>query len=209
MRFLEWGHTEYYHPMLLCHVPDGAQRALDIGCGAGMFARALARRVASVEGIDVSEDALRLARERSLGIDNVRFRRADLLTDDIDEGTYDFVSCLMCIHHTPFEPALQRLASAVRPDGVLAVLGVGRMDLVDLPRALAVLPLDIAMGVRFKIAKLVGRPTLAGAGPEAPIAEPTMRWTEVRDASGALLPGRTFKRHVFYRYSLIYRAPDE
>ncbi len=205
MRYMEWGHTEYYHPMLLKLVPVGAARALDMGCGTGLFARALSSRVASIDAIDTSDEALSLARKRSRRVPNVTYRRADLLADDIEPGGYDFVSCLMCIHHMPFEPALERLATAVRPGGVLAILGLGQLTPADLPVAMGILPLDVAMGVRFKIAKAMGRPSLAGIGPEAPIADPTMRVHEIRTKALAALPGSTFKRHVFYRYSLVYR----
>lgn len=207
MRFMEWDHTGYYHPLLLRHVPPGAERALDVGCGTGLFARKLAERVARVEGVDVSSDVLELARERSGHIGNLSFRRADLLTDELERGAYDFVSCLMCIHHVPFELGLRRLAAALRPGGVLAVLGLGRLELRGLPLATATVPLDMAMGLRFKAARALGRPSLAanGGGPEFPVRDPTMPWREIRRAAASVLPGSTYKRHVFYRYSLVYR----
>jgi SAM-dependent methyltransferase len=209
MRVLGWDHTGYYHPMLLRHVPTGAERALDVGCGTGQFARLLAERVKHVDAVDVSDDVLALARERSAHVHNLHLRTADITTDDIGREAYDFVSCLMCIHHVPFEPALEKLAAAVRPGGVLAVLGLGRLDPIDLPLALGILPLDIVMGIRFKAAKALGRPTLTGsrAAPEFPVEDATMRLSEVREASAALLPSATFTRHVFYRYSLVYRRP--
>lgn len=206
MRFMEWGHTEYYHPLLLRHVPEGAERALDVGCGTGLFARKLAGRVATVDAIDVSDDALSLARRRSIDVPNVRFRKADFLRADIEPKAYDYMSCLMCIHHMPFEPALERMVAALRPGGVLAVLGLGQLSGAELPRALATIPLDMAMGIRFKVAKVLGRPTLAGVGPEAPVMNPRMRWREIRSTAASILPGSSYKRHVFYRYSLIYRA---
>jgi SAM-dependent methyltransferase len=206
MRFMEWGHTEYYHPFLLRNVPEGARRALDVGCGTGLFARRLADRVAHVDAIDISDEALSLARRRSIDVPNVRFRLADLLDSDIEPKSYDYVSCLMCIHHMPFEPAIQRMASLLRPGGVLAILGLGQLTVGELPRAFATLPLDMAMGIRFKVAKALGRPSLAGVGPEAPVMNPRMRWGEIRRATATVLPGSSYKRHIFYRYSLIYRA---
>ncbi len=185
-------------------VPDRAERALDVGCGTGRFARELASRVEHVDAIDASDDALALARERSVGIANLTFAKADLLDAAIEEGAYDFVSCLMCIHHMPFQPAIERMVAALRPGGVLAILGLGRLDLRELPRALAILPLDMAMGMRFKLARAVGRPSLAGVGPEAPVMNPTMSWAEIREEAARLLPQSTFRRHVFFRYSLVY-----
>jgi hypothetical protein len=89
------------------------------------------------------------------------------------------------------------------------VLGLGKLDPIDLPLALAILPLDMFMGIRYRAARALGRRNLAGtgSGAEFPIKDPTMRWSEVREASAALLPSATFTRHVFYRYSLVYRRP--
>lgn len=69
-----------------------ARRVVDVGTGSGVIALTLAKAFpeAEVEGVDVSEDALSLARENAnrLGLaDRVRFTRSDLLTavtGDID-----------------------------------------------------------------------------------------------------------------------------
>src|SRR5262245_38780507 len=43
------------------HVPLAGKRVLDVGCGGGILAEAMARRGAQVSGIDLSEKALRVA----------------------------------------------------------------------------------------------------------------------------------------------------
>lgn len=55
------------------------RRALDIGCGAGELALALARRHSGAEvvGLDISEDLIAVARERSGYLGNVFFQQAD------------------------------------------------------------------------------------------------------------------------------------
>ena len=53
---------------LLAHVPAGA-RVLDVGCGEGHFAAALARVEAEVVGIDVAAEPLRRARLRHPELD--------------------------------------------------------------------------------------------------------------------------------------------
>ncbi len=47
-----FNHNDAYHQYLLRHVPPGCDRALDVGCGAGLLARRLAKRVRSVDAID-------------------------------------------------------------------------------------------------------------------------------------------------------------
>jgi len=53
---------------LLAHVPAGT-RVLDVGCGEGRFAAALARAEAEVVGIDVAAEPLRRARLRHPQLD--------------------------------------------------------------------------------------------------------------------------------------------
>ena len=65
MRLTDWDHNAWYRRLLLTQVSAGAERVLEVGCGAGSLARALAGRVPLVEGIDRSpvmiEEARRLA----------------------------------------------------------------------------------------------------------------------------------------------------
>lgn len=56
------------------------ERAVDVGCGCGDSALALAQRGVAVWGIDVSEPMLALARSRAAGLDNVAFSRIDAAT---------------------------------------------------------------------------------------------------------------------------------
>lgn len=60
--------------------PRQGQRAVDVGCGCGDTALALARQGAAVWGIDISEPMLALARSRSGDVPNVAFSRVDAAT---------------------------------------------------------------------------------------------------------------------------------
>jgi 2-polyprenyl-3-methyl-5-hydroxy-6-metoxy-1,4-benzoquinol methylase len=48
-----WNHNSHYHDYLLRRIPTKIDRALDIGCGLGLFARKLAQRAEVVDAIDV------------------------------------------------------------------------------------------------------------------------------------------------------------
>nr|AQQ74630.1 hypothetical protein [uncultured bacterium] len=74
----------------------GARRVLDVGCGAGGTTLALTRRLGSgarVEGIDLSEPLIALARQRASreGLD-VAFTCADAQTHDFPAGAFDLVA---------------------------------------------------------------------------------------------------------------------
>lgn len=101
-------------------------RCLDVGCGGGDVAMALARMVGphgDVLGVDIDEVKLALARHEAAdaGVRNVEYRHAGVeeLTAD---GAYDVAYARFLLSHLP-DPAtaLGRLAGAVRPGGVVAV----------------------------------------------------------------------------------------
>jgi ubiquinone/menaquinone biosynthesis C-methylase UbiE len=75
------------------------KRALDIGCGAGREAIFLAEAGYEVIGVDISEEGIRIAKERShekgLPID---WRVGDALDIPVDSNSIDFANDRGCFH---------------------------------------------------------------------------------------------------------------
>ncbi len=44
-------------------------------------------------------------------------------------------------------------------------------------------------------------------GPGAPVKAADMTWAEVRATARRLLPGARYRRHLLWRYSLVWRKP--
>jgi SAM-dependent methyltransferase len=65
-----------YLPMMTQHL-DLTLPMIDMGCGNGRFTRALAPHVPSVLGIDLSPNAIALARQEANGLPKVTFRAID------------------------------------------------------------------------------------------------------------------------------------
>ena len=102
-----------YHPL------TGA-RAVDIGCGGGLLAEAMARAGAQVTGIDLAESAIRVADEhaRAAGL-NVDYRvlPAEMLAAQA-AGTFDVVSCMEMLEHVPDPVAVVAACAALcKPGG--------------------------------------------------------------------------------------------
>ena len=87
-------------PELLCNaveaMPQGG-RALDIGCGSGVFTHWLAQRGLHVTGLDFLEDAARMARERVRGLPNADVVCGSAL-DFAPEERFDLVLDRGCLH---------------------------------------------------------------------------------------------------------------
>jgi 2-polyprenyl-6-hydroxyphenyl methylase/3-demethylubiquinone-9 3-methyltransferase len=93
---------------------------LDIGCGGGILAEAMARRGARVTGIDLSDKALRVA-ELHLHESHLQIQYAKASAEDYaaaHAGEFDLVTCMELLEHVP-EPASMVAACArlVRPGG--------------------------------------------------------------------------------------------
>lgn len=96
--------------------------ALDIGCGGGILAEAMAASGARVTGIDLSEKALRVARlhllesRRSVNYEHIS---AEALAER-EPSTYEVVTCMELLEHVP-DPAstVAACATLASPGGSL------------------------------------------------------------------------------------------
>jgi SAM-dependent methyltransferase len=96
-------------------------RCLEVGAGAGSIARWLSDRVGPSGQVVAADMNLRFLGPLSDAA-NVEIRHLDITRDAPEEGSYDLVHCRMLLMHLD-DPsaALQRMAAALRPDGVLLV----------------------------------------------------------------------------------------
>lgn len=79
--------------------------ALDIACGTGNYSIYLAENGFKVTGIDLSEKALEIAREKSASKKlEIRFLKANVLKlDEVLREEFSFILDYSLFHHVPFE----------------------------------------------------------------------------------------------------------
>ena len=98
------------------HASLESARVLDVGCGGGILAEAMARRGAQVTGIDLSEKALRVA-ELHLHESGLSVRYEKAAVEDMS-GEFDVVTCMELLEHVPEpESMVAACARLVRPGG--------------------------------------------------------------------------------------------
>jgi len=104
-------------------------RVLDVGCGGGLLAEALARAGARVTAIDLAPTMIEVARlhaaESALAVD-YRLTSAEEVAAAEPAG-FDVVTCMEMLEHVP-EPAAMTatLAQLLRPGGALFVSTINR-----------------------------------------------------------------------------------
>jgi SAM-dependent methyltransferase len=97
---------------------SGEERALDVGCGTGALAYALAPHVREVVGVDSSAELLAAARERAPA--NATFIDGDATALSFGWGEFDLVGCLRVLHHVRRpELVVAELARVMRRGGRL------------------------------------------------------------------------------------------
>jgi trans-aconitate methyltransferase len=195
----QYNHNKHYADLLVRQVPPQCQNALDIGCGDGSFARRLAERFGiAVTGIDRDPAIIKRAQTETLN-PRVQFVEADFLRYHFQEQ-FDFISASASLHHMPFDQALEKMVSLLRPGGVLAVLGLFcKAGLTDLTITL------IATSVDAFYALSRGRSSESGA----PVKPPDMFLREIRETVSSHLPNACLRRLLLWRYLLIWQKPQE
>ncbi len=93
---------------------------LDIGCGGGILAEAMAKQAANVTGIDASEENISIASKHASDNKlelNYLVTTAEAYSEDNQEK-FDLITCMELLEHVP-EPAsiIQACAKMIKPSG--------------------------------------------------------------------------------------------
>ncbi len=204
-----WDHNSHYHRFLLGQLPPRSGEALEVGCGTGTFARLLAERCEGVLALDLSPRMVEAA--RSKGRPNVEYLVADAASREFPSEGFDCVASIATLHHLPLGPMLAKMRDALRPGGTLLVLDLYRAGTVA-DRVAGALAMPASRAIRLaKTGSLAGRqaPGLQEAWEEHGRTDAYPTLAEVRRACETELRGAAVRRHLLWRYSVVWRKPSE
>jgi 2-polyprenyl-6-hydroxyphenyl methylase/3-demethylubiquinone-9 3-methyltransferase len=101
--------------------PIAGQRVVDVGCGGGILAEAMARRGADVLGIDLADKALKVAQLHALegAVERLDYREVAVETLAAEQpGAFDVATCMEMLEHVPDPSSVVRAsAKLVKPGG--------------------------------------------------------------------------------------------
>jgi len=206
-----WNHNLHYHRVIIDVIAPDCQRTLDIGCGQGALTRRLWPLVPEVTGIDRDERSIALARSRAQArFPDIGYVHAEFLAESVKPGSFDLVTAVASLHHMDAEAALRKMADVLRPEGVLVVIGLAR------DRSLA--------GAALIVPAMIGNWTHRAADAwnrranavqsevryQSPVIwPPPLTYRQMRQLAERVLPGVRYRRHLYWRYSLVWRKPRE
>lgn len=198
-------HNERYHEYLLSRIPQRCGRVLEIGCGTGEFSRLLAERAERVLAVDLSPQMIRLARERSKLQTNVEFVEADVMSYQLPDVEFDCVATLTTLHHMPLESVLRRVRKALRPGGVFVCLDLyRRSELSDWLFDGVAYPTNFLLRL-LKTGRTRPPKRVREAYAEHGRTDTYLTLRQVERTCELVLPGAIVRRHLFWRYSIVWR----
>jgi ubiquinone/menaquinone biosynthesis C-methylase UbiE len=96
------------------------RRALEFGCGTGVFLRKVARSGATIHAVDLSIDLIRQARTYVAELANVTIERGNAEQLPYRDGSFDAVYGSSILHHLDLDRALAEVYRVLRPGGRFA-----------------------------------------------------------------------------------------
>ena len=199
-----WNHNSHYHRFLLKQLTLKCKTILDIGCGTGEFSRLLAKRASRVIAIDLSPNMIEVAKEKSQQYPNIDFQVADILQWDFPREEFDAIFSIATVHHLPVEKLLPNLKAALKPGGKLVIL-----DLLEHESLRDILSDFIAVPLNWLFQTIKNRdiqlsPEAAEAMREHLLADEYLTLSQVKDIYTSLLRKPKVRKHLFWRYSVVW-----
>ena len=102
-----------------------SDRVLDVACGPAFLTMAFAEACGSAVGLDATDAQLDLARREAerRGLANLSFVSGEAEQLDVDDGSFDIVSCRAAFHHfAEPEAVLREMVRVARPAGALLIV---------------------------------------------------------------------------------------
>jgi SAM-dependent methyltransferase len=167
------------------HLSPGA-RLLDLACGPGRVALAIAQRFVEVWAVDLEPDMIEAGRRAAegLGVGNVRWAVGRVENFDVPRGAFDLITIGEAFHRLDRPRVAAMAYDGLKPRGALVTLGPGIADETAPPwrHALA----DV-------VQDFVGQPARRYGAPNAtPAEEGAAEVQAIRDAGFVEVAVRSF-----------------
>ena len=196
--------SDIYRNYLLRHLPHHSENVLEIGCGTGEFTRLIASRAQKVVAIDLSPEMIRLANSQSANYQNIEYVLDDVMSYPLPAERYDCIVSLATLHHLPLEQALIKMKAALKPDGLLIIQDlVAAKGFVERSRSGLAYPVSSARRL-WKTGRIRAPRQVREAWAEHGKGDVYLTLDEVREMCRQFLPGALIRRHLLWRYTVVW-----
>jgi 2-polyprenyl-3-methyl-5-hydroxy-6-metoxy-1,4-benzoquinol methylase len=200
----QWDHNQQYQNYLLKNIPPNCSCILDVGCGTGELTKKLVPYSYEIIGIDVSEnminEAVKRNSDRKINYINVSVEK---YFEEIDRK-FDVIISIASLHHMNEEKILETMKNRLTKDGKIIILDLVKGNIVDYVVAIIAVPLSIILRLKNngKI-KVTKEQREAWEGHFHYDKYLTIK--EVKNIVRKKLGKAKVKKHLFWRYSIVYK----
>lgn len=201
--------SDLFDDTIVARIPADARSVLDVGSGLGRLAAKIAATGRRVVGIDLSQEMVARARKHESATADLTFVCGDVLDTDLPDAPFDCVVTAATLHHVPYDEAIPRMKSLVRPGGRIVIHDLvadsGAWD-----RVRSLLALAVTGAGRFLRSGRLREPRAVREAWERHGAGDTyLTIGEVRAMAEKWFPGAEVVRHLLWRYTLTWDRPVE
>lgn len=201
----EGGHDARYRDYLLRQIPNECDSVLEIGCGTGESSRLLAARAQQVIGVDLAQQMIRVARQKSTNHRNIEFMNGDIMTLNFLAERFDCIVSSTTFHHLPAEGILRKVKEWLKRGGTFVCLDLyQRSTAMDWICDAVAYPLSAGFRL-MKTGRMQPPRELRSAYDEHGKTDTYLTLREIKDICGSVLPGAVVRRHLFWRYSIVWK----
>ena len=200
----KWDHNQQYQNYMLKRVKTPCHLALDIGCGTGEFSKILTQKCDKVIGIDVAPKMIEMAKERNAS-SSIEYLLSDADTFlEKNENTFDTIVSIAAFHHMDYHKMLVQCKKALKPGGFLVIQDLYKEN------TLTFMLLSLIGTIVNPFFMLVKNGHLWVSKEERSVwamhSDDDIYNTikEISSMANKVLGEFDLKRHLFWRYTLIY-----
>lgn len=200
-----WDHNQQYQNYLLKQIKNIHGAGLDIGCGTGEFTKKITTKCEKITGIDISKIMIDEAQKRNSNNNNTMFINIDIDTFlNQTKDMYDVIISIATFHHLDMERTLRLLKTKLNRNGIILIL-----DLYN-SKSIFEFCLSFFATICNPIIYLIKRGSLCNTKEERDAWKDHFQYDkyytvkEIKEIARKTLGKVKIKRHLFWRYSLIY-----
>jgi 2-polyprenyl-3-methyl-5-hydroxy-6-metoxy-1,4-benzoquinol methylase len=201
----KWDHNRQYQNYLIKYIPKNCNYILDIGCGTGELTKKLSLFGKEIIGIDISENMVNEAEKRNY---DEKIRYIKISVEDYLEETdkqFDIIISIAALHHMNEEKVLKMMRNKLTESGKILILDlVQNKTIVDYFLTIIATILNplvmLIMNGRLRVSKNE-REAWAGHFQY----DKYLTIVDIKNIAKKILGKIKIKRHLFWRYSLIYK----
>lgn len=199
----KWNHSNNYYNFLLRKIGKRRGDSLEIGCGSGEFCKLLALKSNWVTGIDLSSKMIGKAK-KNISVANISFINADITDCDYKKDSFDCIVSIATMHHLPYKAVLENAKGWLKSSGTILILDLYQSNTpVDYLYSLIASPFNVLIWL-IKNKRIRQTPEETEYWKEHSKHDKFMTIKEIKSIAIKILPGAKVKRHLFWRYSLVW-----